>query len=101
MVITAAEAAADLSGTLSDSLSVASNAVRPGLLRVVVYGAMPEYVPSTIGLRFTATGRVWSSTKLVIKGFRFNDGVDAVTAVSGQLVIDGSAVEPVLGEARP
>jgi len=102
MVITPDAVAAELSGTLSDSLSVASNVIKPGVLRVVVYGAMPVYGDGVyIGLRFTATGRVWSSSKLVIKGFRFNDGDEQVTAVAGQVAIDGSAVEPVLGGARP
>ena len=87
-IISPVKIAADISGTMSQGLTVFSNAAKPGLLKVVVFGAVPasgdgEYV----NLSFTAIGRPGSSSKVNITGFRFNDGLDPVVTANGTVTI--------------
>jgi hypothetical protein len=96
-VLEPAAIAADLAGTLSDGLSVTSNAAVPGLLKVVVYGAHPasgDGVYST--LRFKVLGDIGSSTSLNILGFRFNDGLDEVTETAGSVVVTDAISGPIV-----
>ncbi len=89
-VLTPADIAADLAGTISQGLSVVSNSPRPGLLKVAVYGAVPVTGDGVlIDLRFIAAGRTGNSSRLTISGFRFNDQTDGVIPTSGRLDITG------------
>ena len=87
-IITPSRIAADVSRTLSRSLSVVSNAPEKGMLNVVVYGAFPATGDGVyVNLRFSVEGRVGSTTPLIIDGFRLNDGINDVYTTNGQLVI--------------
>lgn len=84
--------AASVAGTISDGLSVISNSPQPGVLKVVVYGAMPVRGDGVyVNLRFSTIGGEGTNSPLIIRGFRFNDGeVDPVT-VDGQLFITAAS----------
>ncbi len=77
---------ADVAGTVSRGLSVVTNATEPGLLRVVVYGAMPiDENGVLLNLRFTAVGAAGSVSPLTFERIMFNEGDPPVTAVDGML----------------
>jgi hypothetical protein len=87
-VIMPLQLAADIDGTLSQGLSVLSNSPEPGLLKVVVYGAVPASGDGVyVKLRFMVIGESRGSTDLKIRAFRFNDGKDNVTAAGGRIVV--------------
>ncbi len=76
----------DLAGTVSRGLSVVTNATEPGLLRVVVYGAMPiDSDGVLLHLRFTAVGPAGSASPLTWKRIMFNEGEPRVMAVDGHV----------------
>ncbi len=67
-VITPADAAASIAGTMDESLTGVSNSPTPGLLKVVVYGAVPVYGDGVyVYLRFKVTGNAGSATPLQTK----------------------------------
>jgi hypothetical protein len=79
-------AAADLSGTVSRGLSVVTNAIEPGLLRVVVYGPMPISSDGVLlNLRFTAIGKAASTSPLSFERIMFNEGEPRVNATGGEV----------------
>ena len=87
-VITAEKIAADINGTMSDGLTIASNLIEPGILKVVVYGAFPVYGEGTyVQLKFRSNGRPGSSSPIAISGFRLNDGRDAIIVTNGSIAI--------------
>ena len=87
-VIEPGQLAAGISGTLSEGLSVVSNSPQPGLLKVVVYGALPVSGDGTyLDLRFNVVGAVGAASPLNISGFRLNDGKEPVFTSSGQLTV--------------
>jgi N-acetylneuraminic acid mutarotase len=77
---------ADLAGTVSRGLSVVTNAIEPGLLRVVVYGAMPISNDGVLlNLRFMAVGKVGSVSPLSFERIMFNEGEPRVSTADGQV----------------
>ena len=90
-VVAPVENSASVAGTLSEGLTVVSNVAEPGLLKVVVFGAMPVNGDGVhADLRFNVVGGPASSSALSIKGFRFNDGIDSVAAVDGTITVGSS-----------
>lgn len=78
----------DVSGTISRGLSVVTNATEPGLLRVVVYGAVPISGDGVLlNLRFTAVGRAGSGSALTWERIMFNEGETTVTVTDGMIEI--------------
>jgi uncharacterized delta-60 repeat protein len=76
----------DLAGTASRGLSAVVNATQPGLLRVVVYGAMPIYDDGVLlNLRFTAVGAPRSTSPLSFERLMFNEGEPRVTVANGEV----------------
>ena len=79
----------DLAGTASRGLSFVVNATEPGLLRVVVYGAMPiDENGLLLNLRVTAVGAVGSVSPISFERIMFNEGEPRVTAANGELRIE-------------
>ena len=88
-VITPAQLAAEVEGTLGGSLSVVANAPAPGLLKVVVFGALPASGDGIyLNLRFVVTGAAGSSSPLQIREFRLNDGVDETVTMRGTVFVN-------------
>ena len=86
-VISPETVAADLTGTMSDGLSLVSNSPRPGLLKVVVYGVSDVTGEGTyINLLFRSNGR--GRTPIIISGFRLNDGTDKISVVNGSITVE-------------
>jgi autotransporter-associated beta strand protein len=92
--------AVDANGTASRGLAFVVDAVEPGLLRVVAYGAMPigQMGATGIGpispiadnsllldLRFTAIGAAGSVSPLVFEQIMFNEGDPGVTVSDGRV----------------
>jgi len=80
--------AADVKLTASRGLSVVTNATETGLLRVVVYGAMPISENGVLlNLRFSAVGSAGSVSPLTLERMIFNDGELRVVTTNGQTEI--------------
>jgi len=78
--------AAVLTGTVSRGLTAVVNATQPGLLTVVVYGAMPiDENGVLLNLKFTAVGQVGSISPLTWERMIFNEGDPMTTASNGQI----------------
>ena len=78
--------AVDLEGTVSRGLMAVVNANEAGLLRVVLYGAMPlDGNGFLLNLRFTAVGAAGSVSPLVFERIMFNEGEPRATVTDGQL----------------
>ena len=78
--------AVDVAGAASRWLSVVTNATEPGLLRVVVYGAMPiDENGVLLNLRFTAVGAAGSVSPLTFERIMFNEGEPRVTVADGKV----------------
>lgn len=83
-----------LDTTVSKGLSIAVNTIEPGLLRVAVYGATPIKTDGCLlKLNFKLTGNADSTLVLNWERFIFNEGLDAVDTVNGQIQIDGQKLE--------
>jgi hypothetical protein len=90
-VITPAAVAASVSGTIGQGLSVVSNAPTPGLLKVVVYGALPVSGEGVyVNLQFSTIGGMGSTTPLNIGQFRLNDGTAPVYTINGSVTVGRS-----------
>jgi hypothetical protein len=90
-VITPAAVAATVSGTIGQGLGVVSNAPAPGLLKVVVYGALPVSGEGIyVNLQFSAIGVMGSTTPLNISQFRLNDGTAPVYTINGSVTVGRS-----------
>jgi hypothetical protein len=80
--------AVQLTDTVSRSLVAIANASQPGILRVVVYGAMPiDSDGVLLALRFTAVGAPGSVSPLAWERIMFNEGDSQVTTTDGQVVL--------------
>lgn len=95
-VVEPVQGAAIVAGTNAETLSVLSNAPRPGLLKVVVYGAQ------TVGgdgvyanLRFNVIGGSGAATSLGIRGFRLNNAQAEVVISDGRLIV-AAASNPMI-----
>lgn len=76
----------DIEGTISRAFSTVVNAETPGLLRVVVYGAMPITDDGVLlNLRFTSVGSSLSATSLRWERFMFNEGEPRVVTKDGEI----------------
>lgn len=72
--------------TVSRGLSVVTNVIEPGLLRVVVYGAMPISDDGVLlNLRFTAVGKAGSVSPISFEQIMFNEGEPQVKTTDGQV----------------
>ena len=90
-VLEPAEVAAELSRTISDGMSVTSNAPTPGLLKVVVYGATPvQGAGALVNLKFNAIGGVGAKSPLTIKQFMLNEGGLKVNTTDGEVTVEAS-----------
>ncbi len=71
----------DVAGTASRGLLVVANADRPGLLRVVMYGAMPiDNNGVLLNLRFSVVGAHGSVSPLTWERIIFNEGIPRTAA---------------------
>ena len=91
-VLSASKGAASLGGTLSQGLGVVSNSPQPGLLKVVVYGALPKTGDGVyINLNFSAIGESGSVSPLTIKEFTLNDGRTQVVTQNGSITVNAAS----------
>lgn len=85
-VIQPLAAVADLNETTSRAFSVVTNATVPGLLRVVVYGAMPIGNDGVLlNLRFAAVGSAGSVSPLTFERIMFNEGEPPANVSDGTI----------------
>jgi len=90
-VIQPMQNAATVVGTRSEGLAVVSNAPVAGLLKVVVYGALPVSGDGVyVNLGFSTIGANGSTSPVNIEGFRFNNGDSPVFAVNGSVTVSTS-----------
>ncbi len=83
----------DVTGTVSRGLSVVVNSAEPGLLRVVLYGAMPIGENGVLlNLRFKAVGTPGSLSPLTWERIMFNDGESSISAANGQIELSSNQV---------
>ncbi len=84
----------DVAGTVSRGLFVVANPFEPGLLRVVLYGAMPiEENGLLLNLRFIAVGKPGSVSPLTWERIMFNEGDTETLVTDGQLELSLSPRE--------
>jgi hypothetical protein len=80
-------------GTIGGSLTPIANIREPGLLKVVVFGAMPANGEGVfLNLKFSVVGVAGTKSPMVIEHFRLNDGLDAVVTINGSLAVRPSDV---------
>ena len=78
----------DVAGTVSRGLFVVTNAEVPGLLRVVMYGAMPiEENGLLLNFRFTAVGTPGSMSDLSFERIMFNEGESRIVLTNGAVKV--------------
>jgi len=81
----------DVAGTASRGLSVVTNSNELGLLRVVVYGAMPIGENSVLlNMKFRAVGTPGSATPLTWENVLFNEGDPQVMMGDGMIQISAA-----------
>ena len=91
LVLEPSSMAAEISGTISDGMTVVSNSPEPGRLSIVVFGTAPMNGEGVlINLRFSAVGAVGSSTILSIGDLMLNEGEIESSAVGGELHVVSS-----------
>jgi len=79
----------DVKGTASRGLFVVTNAIEPGLLRVVVYGPMAiDKDGVLLNLRFAAVGTTGSISPLTLERMMFNEGESSVAISNGKIEIN-------------
>lgn len=97
-VVEPADIAAELTGTVGESLNVVSNSPEPGLLKVAVYGILPVTGDGIYAnLRFTVIGEVGSTTPIKIAWIEFNDGEKYVAVENGSLAVAESSGSVIKG----
>ncbi len=90
-VISPADVAASLEGTVGQGLNIVWNAPEAGLLKVAVFGVYPVSGDGVYAnLKFKVLGSTGSSTPLAIRGIRYNDDSRPVTAFDGTLKVTRS-----------
>ena len=83
----------DVAGSVSRGLMVIVNAKEPGLLRVVVYGAIPiDENGLLLNLRFTAVGAAGSVSPLTFERIMFNEGESRVMVADGQVELSNQLI---------
>ena len=84
--------AVDLAGTASRGLFSVTNVVEPGLLRVVLYGALPiDNDGVLLNLKFSAVGAPGTVSPLVFERMMFNEGDPGTIATDGAVELSASA----------
>jgi hypothetical protein len=92
---------ADVAGTMSEGMLVTANTISPGVLRVVVFGAVPLQSKGVlVNLNFTALGEAGSDSVLSIGNFMFNEGDYRVTVSDGKVQITPQADDEASIEGR-
>lgn len=82
----------DVVETASRALSVVTNAEHPGLLRVVMYGALPiDQDGVLLNLRFTAVGKAGMISPLAWERIMFNEGKSGTVAIDGQVQLTAAS----------
>lgn len=85
-VVQPASVPVDVGGTVSRGLSVVTNAVEPGLLRVVVYGGMPINENGVLlNLKFTAVGAAGTVSPVTFERLIFNEGKPQSVSTGGEI----------------
>ncbi len=78
----------DVNETVSRGLSVVANPNEPGLLRVVVYGALPiDNDGLLLNLRFTTVGKPGAISPLTWERIMFNEDEAQTLMTNGQVEI--------------
>jgi len=78
----------DTSGTISNGLSAVCNAVKPGLLKVIVFGTTPMSGEGTLlKLNFNAVGTAGDISPLTFQNFFFNEDTPSAKTVNGSVLI--------------
>lgn len=87
-VIQPVDTGADLKGTVSSALSLVTNPAKPGVLRVVVYGAKSiDKDGVLLNLKFKAVGASGAVSPLSIERIMFNEGDPGANANAGQVTL--------------
>lgn len=87
-VVEPADIAAELTGTMGESLNIVSNSPMPGLLKVAVYGILPVTGDGVYAnLKFNVIGAVGSTTPMDIAWFGYNDGRLSVNSQNGSISV--------------
>jgi len=77
----------DVTGTASRGLTVVTNTLEPGLLRVVAYGPLPiDRDGVLLNLRFSAVGSSQSVSPLSFERIMFNEGDPQVIVIGGNIL---------------
>ena len=85
-VIQPMENPVDVKATASRGFTAMANATKPGILRVVVYGAIPiGENGSLLNLRFAALGMPGSVSPLTWQRIMFNEGKPPVSTTDGRI----------------
>ena len=88
LVIQPQEKPVDVAGTVGRGLSVVANADEPGLLRVVMYGAMPiDGNGLLLNLKFSAVGAAGAVSPLTWERIMFNEGDLETFVTNGRIEI--------------
>ncbi|MFN0280110.1 MAG: cohesin domain-containing protein [Pyrinomonadaceae bacterium] len=88
LVIQPQENPVDVDGTVSRGLFVVTNAEEPGLLRVVMYGALPiDENGVLLNFRFTAVGVTGLVSPLTFERIMFNEGEPRVAVTDGRVTL--------------
>lgn len=87
-VIQPIDTGADLKGTVSGELSLVTNPAKPGVLRVVVYGAKSiDKDGVLLNLKFKAVGAAGAVSQLLLEKLMFNEGNPGANANAGQVTL--------------
>lgn len=91
----------DLAGTVSRGLTAVANGAEPGLLRVVIYGAIPvEGDGVLLNLKFSAVGAPGTVSPLTWERIMFNEGDPGTLVTDGRVEIS-AAVQSQAAKRRP
>lgn len=87
-VLRAQPIAVDVSGALSNGMSVTVNSETPGLLKVVVFGAVPLNGEGLLlNLKFTAIGELGSASTITLQNLMLNEGNPWSVSTEGRVEI--------------
>ncbi len=91
----------ELIGTISDKMTVTANAETQGILKVVVFGALPlEGKGPLFNLKFTAVGGEGDETPLTLQNFIFNEGDQRNVTTDGKVKITAQPEDEASIEGR-
>lgn len=91
----------EIEGTLSSRLSVTTNTETVGLIKVVVFGAMPvEGEGLLLNLKFTASGEAGTESPVKLHNFMLNEGAMRVVTTDGSIKVTAPAKDEATIEGR-